>query len=130
MEGLLLPIALAGAFYFILLRPMLSQQKKRKATLADLDIGDEVLTTSGFFATVTDIVTPTSGPMRIHLELTEDVIVEATPDAVVSIVPVSEDEDAEDEDAEDEDAEDEDAEDEDAEDEVADQEPSAQDVKK
>ena len=129
MEGLLLPIALAGAFYFILLRPMLSQQKKRKATLADLDIGDEVLTTSGFFATVTDIVTPTSGPMRIHLELTEDVIVEATPDAVVSIVPVSEDEDAEDED-EDGDAEDEDAEDEDAEDEVADQEPSAQDVKK
>ena len=126
MEGLLLPIALAGAFYFILLRPMLSQQKKRKATLADLDIGDEVLTTSGFFATVTDIVTPTSGPMRIHLELTEDVIVEATPDAVVSIVPVSEDEDAEDED-EDEDG---DAEDEDAEDEVADQEPSAQDVKK
>ena len=125
MEGLLLPIALAGAFYFILLRPMLSQQKKRKATLADLDIGDEVLTTSGFFATVTDIVTPTSGPMRIHLELTEDVIVEATPDAVVSIVPVSEDEDAEDED-EDEDAEDA----EDAEDEVEDQEPSAQDVKK
>ena len=90
MEGLLLPIALAGAFYFILLRPMLSQQKKRKATLAELDIGDEVLTTSGFFATVTDIVTPTSGPMRIHLELTEDVIVEATPDAVVSIIPASE----------------------------------------
>lgn len=90
MEGLLLPIALAGAFYFILLRPMLSQNKKRKATLAELDIGDEVLTTSGFFATVTDIVTPTSGPMRIHLELTEDVIVEATPDAVVSIIPASE----------------------------------------
>ena len=90
MEGLLLPIALAGAFYFILLRPMLSQNKKRKATLAELDIGDEVLTTSGFFATVTDIVTSTSGPMRIHLELTEDVIVEATPDAVVSIIPTSE----------------------------------------
>ena len=90
MEGLLLPIALAGAFYFILLRPMLSQNKKRKATLAELDIGDEVLTTSGFFATVTDIVTSTSGPMRIHLELTEDVIVEATPDAVVSIIPASE----------------------------------------
>ena len=95
MEGLLLPIALAGAFYFILLRPMLSQQKKKKATLAELNIGDEVLTTSGFFATVTDIVTPTSGPMRIHLELTEDVIVEATPDAVVSIIPVSEVEESE-----------------------------------
>ena len=95
MEGLLLPIALAGAFYFILLRPMLSQQKKKKATLAELNIGDEVLTTSGFFATVTDIVTPTSGPMRIHLELTEDVIVEATPDAVVSIIPASEVEESE-----------------------------------
>jgi preprotein translocase subunit YajC len=74
---------------------MLSQQKKKKATLAELNIGDEVLTTSGFFATVTDIVTPTSGPMRIHLELTEDVIVEATPDAVVSIIPVSEVEESE-----------------------------------
>ena len=95
MEGLLLPIALAGAFYFILLRPMLSQQKKKKATLAELNIGDEVLTTSGFFATVTDIVTPTSGPMRIHLELTEDVIVEATPDTVVSITPASEVEESE-----------------------------------
>jgi len=124
MEGLLLPIALAGAFYFILLRPMLSQQKKRKATLADLDIGDEVLTTSGFFATVTDIVTPTSGPMRIHLELTEDVIVEATPDAVVSIIPVSEVENAEEE------VENAEEEVENAEEEVDDQEPSAQDGKK
>ena len=122
MEGLLLPIALAGAFYFILLRPMLSQQKKRKATLADLDIGDEVLTTSGFFATVTDIVTPTSGPMRIHLELTEDVIVEATPDAVVSIIPVSEVENAEEEEVEEVEEE--------VEEEVDDQEPSAQDGKK
>ena len=33
MESLLLPIALAGAFYFILLRPMLNQQKKRKETV-------------------------------------------------------------------------------------------------
>jgi len=124
MEGLLLPIALAGAFYFILLRPMLSQQKKRKATLADLDIGDEVLTTSGFFATVTDIVTPTSGPMRIHLELTEDVIVEATPDAVVSIIPASEVEDVE------EFGEVEEVEDGEEFEEVEDQEPSAQDAKK
>ena len=86
MESLLLPIALAGAFYFILLRPMLNQQKKRKETLSSLKIGDEVLTNAGFFAVVTDIDTPSDGPMRLHLELTEDVVVEATSDSVSSII--------------------------------------------
>ena len=100
MESLLLPIALAGAFYFILLRPMLNQQKKRKETLSSLKIGDEVLTNAGFFAVVTDIDTPSDGPMRLHLELTEDVVVEATSDSVSAIVTEKDDENSEDDDDE------------------------------
>ena len=41
--------------YFIAVRPQKKQQKKLNETLASMEVGDSVLTTSGFYGVVLDI---------------------------------------------------------------------------
>ena len=53
-------IVIFGAFfYFVLYRPQQKERKKTSAMLAALEIGDYVLTTSGFYGTVIDITDDT-----------------------------------------------------------------------
>ncbi len=75
-----------AAFYFILLRPVLNQQRARRASIAGLEVGDEVMTTSGFYAVIDEINTVEDGPMEIVFELADDVFVRGTPDAIVQVV--------------------------------------------
>jgi len=50
-------IALLGVlFYFILIRPQKKQQKQLEAMLATLAPGDSVLTSSGFYGVVIDVM--------------------------------------------------------------------------
>lgn len=49
-------IIICAAFYFIAIRPQKKQQKKLDAIIAALEIGDSVLTTSGFYGVVIDIM--------------------------------------------------------------------------
>ncbi len=48
-------IILFGFMYFFLARPQKKEQKRKEAMLAELAIGDTVLTTSGFYGTVIDV---------------------------------------------------------------------------
>jgi len=48
-------VLVLGGFYFILLRPVLQQQRRQRRDLARLQPGDEVLLTSGLIATVVDM---------------------------------------------------------------------------
>ena len=41
--------------YFIAIRPQKKQQKQLNVTLASMEVGDSVLTTSGFYGVVLDI---------------------------------------------------------------------------
>ena len=41
--------------YFFMIRPQQKEQKKKDAMLATLEVGDTVLTTSGFYGTIIDI---------------------------------------------------------------------------
>ncbi len=75
-----------GAFYFILLRPVLNQQRARRASISSLEVGDEVMTTAGFYAVIDEINTVEDGPMEIVFELADDVFVRGTPDAIVQVV--------------------------------------------
>ena len=43
-------------FYFLLIRPQKKQQKKMQAMLSSLDKGDRVLTSSGFYGVVIDVM--------------------------------------------------------------------------
>ena len=70
------------AFYLILLRPVLNQQRRRRRDLSKLAVGDEVLTSGGFYATVRAIRTLEDGPLEILLEIAPGVELRATPDAI------------------------------------------------
>lgn len=47
--------AIIGIFYFIFMRPQKKEQRRVAAMLADLEVGDTVLTTSGFYGVVIDV---------------------------------------------------------------------------
>ncbi|MBP3703521.1 MAG: preprotein translocase subunit YajC [Lachnospiraceae bacterium] len=49
---ILLYVVIIGAFYFFAIRPQKKQQKQHDALLASLEIGDSILTTSGFYGVV------------------------------------------------------------------------------
>ena len=52
MEGsgsLVFLVLMVGVFYFLLIRP---QQRRMKALQSSLQLGDEIITTAGFFGTI------------------------------------------------------------------------------
>jgi len=84
-EFIFLALLIFLAFYFILLRPVIQQQQRRRRDISSLEIGDEVLTTGGFFAVIRDIQTRDRGPLELTLEAAPGVLLRATADAVQSV---------------------------------------------
>ncbi|MCA9850490.1 MAG: preprotein translocase subunit YajC [Dehalococcoidia bacterium] len=78
-------VAVLAAFYFILLRPVINQQKKQRQDISSLEIGDEVLTTGGFYAIVVEINTYEDRPMEILLEVAPDVVLRGTTLSIAEI---------------------------------------------
>ncbi len=85
MDVVLVLVAVLAAFYFILLRPVIAQQRKQRRDISSLEIGDEVLTTAGFYATVVGINTYEDRPMEILLEAAPGVVLRSTTLAVQEI---------------------------------------------
>lgn len=52
-------ILLVGFMYFVMIRPQKKQEKKIKSLLASMEVGDIVLTSSGFYGEVIDITDDT-----------------------------------------------------------------------
>ena len=44
-----------GGFWFLLMRPQKKEQKRVAAMIAEMEVGDTVLTTSGFYGVIIDI---------------------------------------------------------------------------
>ena len=76
-------VVVAVAFYWILLRPVMIQQRRQRSDIRNLQVGDEVLTQAGFIARVKDIRVPPDGPAEIVLELGPGVEVRAYATAIV-----------------------------------------------
>ncbi len=85
IEAILVTASVMAAFYVILLRPVINQQKRRKRDISKMSEGDEVLTTGGFFATVVEIRTMDEGPMQVLLEVADGVVLRGTPDAILEV---------------------------------------------
>ena len=47
--------AIIGIFWFFAIRPQSKQKKEHETLLSTLEVGDSILTTSGFFGVVIDI---------------------------------------------------------------------------
>ena len=75
MSGVLLlalayPAAIAVLFYLAFLRPVQQHQRKQREELANLRVGDEVLTQAGFIAVIKEIRVPEEyGPTELILDL-------------------------------------------------------------
>ncbi|SHI55820.1 preprotein translocase subunit YajC [Parasporobacterium paucivorans] len=52
-------VVFAAFMYFIIIKPQKKQQQKAKALLSSLEIGDSILTSSGFYGVVIDITDDT-----------------------------------------------------------------------
>ena len=46
-------------FYFMIIRPQKKEQKRTSAMLASMEVGDYVITTSGFYGSIIDITDDT-----------------------------------------------------------------------
>ncbi len=75
-------LAVMAAFYLIFIRPARQEQKRVEDTIRDLHEGDEVVTTAGFFARVTEIRTPEDGPVQLVLDLGNGLEVRALTSAI------------------------------------------------
>jgi preprotein translocase subunit YajC len=64
------PAAIAVLFYFAFLRPVQQQSRQQREQLANLRVGDEVLTQAGFIARVKEVRIPEEpGPTELILDL-------------------------------------------------------------
>ena len=48
-------VVLFGIMYFLMLRPQKKEQKRIQEMIAEMEVGDTVLTTSGFYGVIIDI---------------------------------------------------------------------------
>ena len=75
-------ILIMVAFYLISIRPAQQEQKRQQQTIRELQVGDEVVTTAGFFARIKEIQTPEEGPVQLVLELGTGVELRALTSAI------------------------------------------------
>ena len=48
-------VVLFGIMYFLMLRPQKKEQKRLQAMLNDMEVGDSIVTTGGFYGVVIDM---------------------------------------------------------------------------
>jgi preprotein translocase subunit YajC len=84
--GFLVIVAVVIAFYLIILRPQQQEQKRQQQDIKDLQVGDEVLTTSGFLGTVTDVHIPEKGPVQIVIDFGNGVVINALASSIAQRV--------------------------------------------
>jgi len=82
---ILLTAGLVLAIYWFIVRPRI-EKGGRKRDLDKLQVGDEILTTSGFLGTVKDIDIPESGPVQIVIDFGNGVVMSALASAIAQRV--------------------------------------------
>lgn len=84
--GFVVIVAIVVAFYLIVLRPQQQEQAKQQKDIKDLQVGDEVLTTSGFLGTIKEVHIPESGPVQLIIDFGNGVEINALTTAVAQRV--------------------------------------------
>ena len=82
-------VVMLVALYFMMIRPQQKETKRKNAMMAELAVGDTILTTSGFYGTVIDITEDTvivefgnNKNCRIPMQKSAIALVEKPEDAV------------------------------------------------
>ena len=82
LASLILPIGLVVLFYFFLIRPQSKRQKEQKQMIADLQKGEEVITSGGILGKITKI-----NDDFITLEIAENTPLRIQKNAVQTLMP-------------------------------------------
>jgi len=82
LVSLILPIGLVVLFYFFLIRPQSKRQKEQRQMIADLQKGEEIVTSGGILGKITNI-----NDNFITLEIAKDVSLKIQKSAVQTIMP-------------------------------------------
>ena len=82
---LLATVAIILAIYWFLIRPRF-EKRGRLYDMQNLQVGDEVLTTSGFLGTVKEVVIPESGPVQVVIDFGNGVVMSALSSAIAQRV--------------------------------------------
>ena len=53
--SIIMIVGMLVLMYFLMIRPQQKEQKKKTQMMADMQVGDTVMTTSGFYGTLLDI---------------------------------------------------------------------------
>ncbi len=85
-EVILITVLVVLLFFIFFVRPARSEQRRRRRDLNALRVGDEILTTGGFIATVDAVETPPDGPMILYLRLGDEFVVRARSSAVAELI--------------------------------------------
>ncbi len=82
LVGLLFPILLIVAFYFLLIRPQTKRAKEHRNMVEALKKGDEVVTGGGVLGRITEV-----GDNFIMLEIADNLQVRVQKQAVATLMP-------------------------------------------
>ena len=82
LMGLLFPILLIVAFYFLLIRPQTKRAKEHKQMVAALKKGDEVVTSGGLLGRIIDV-----GDNFVMVEVAENIQLKVQKQAVATLMP-------------------------------------------
>jgi preprotein translocase subunit YajC len=75
-----------GTVYFLFYRPTVDAQRKARRVVADLQLGDEVVTSSGFFGRVVGVSEGSDGQVVVSLDLGSGLVVRARITAITELV--------------------------------------------
>ncbi len=90
---LLLFVAMAAIFYFLILRPQQRAKRAKAELMTALTEGSEILTVGGIYGTVIEL-----RDEDMDLEIAEGVVMRIDRRALASVIPVATDDEDEDED--------------------------------
>ena len=69
-------------FYFLLIRPQMKRSKEQRQLVNSLDVGDEVLTSGGFYGKIVSLDTNT-----VEVAVADKVVLKMQKQAIVSLIP-------------------------------------------
>lgn len=75
-----------GTVYFLFYRPTVDAQRRARRVVADLQVGDEVVTSSGFLGHVVSVSEPDDGPAVVSLDLGSGLVVRARVSAIAELL--------------------------------------------
>ena len=82
MGGMIFPLLMVAALYFVVLRPQMKRQKEHKSMIEALAKGDEVVIAGGVLGKISKL-----GESYLHVEVANGVELQVQRSSVVQVLP-------------------------------------------